>query len=166
LFEGLHGLVREDAPAGIREHAHGAAEDAQIEEGFERAQWVRVELAAVIDARHARADDEIIRQEFVPEIDDFARLREEAVAANVEAIAFMDDGAADAADILRVLLGDENAHVLLGEKIAGGQASWPRADNGDVHGRTRVHLRHLRIPEFCQRGFLPVHRKWQSKRYR
>jgi hypothetical protein len=41
-------------------------------------------LAVVVDAGEARALDEIVGQYLVPEVDDLLRLREEAMAADVE----------------------------------------------------------------------------------
>ena len=57
-------------------------------------------------------------------------LREEAVAAEVEAVAVALDGAREAAD-LRVGLEDDDRLGVAGEDIAGRQPGRPRAEDGD-----------------------------------
>ena len=54
------------------------------------------------------------------------------MAADIEAIALVLDGAADAADVARVLFDDRDLEALLGKEIAGGQPRWSRADDGDI----------------------------------
>jgi hypothetical protein len=51
---------------------------------LEGAQRVGIELATIVDARQTFPRYEIVGQDFVPEVDDFLRLGEEPVAANVE----------------------------------------------------------------------------------
>ena len=114
----VHGLrLFHRKGAGISERGEtgetlGEAELAQSLEGFQR---IGVELAAVEDAREARALDEIIRQDLVPEIDNFLRFREEAMPADVEEKALVIDRPADAADVDRVLFEDEDAAAGFGE---------------------------------------------------
>ena len=93
---------------------------AQRLEGLER---ISVELAFVIDSRQAGTVDEIVWQDLVPEIDDFLRFREEAVAADVEQKAFVIDRAADAADIDRVLFDDVDGFAGLRERVGCRKAS-------------------------------------------
>jgi hypothetical protein len=59
------------------------------------------------------------------------RLGEEAVAADVEAVTAMLDGARDAADVVGVLLQDANGRAVLDELVCRGQASRTRAENDD-----------------------------------
>ena len=63
-------------------------------------------MAVVVDARQARALDEVVGQDLLPEVDDLLGLGEEAVAADVEQEVLVAGGAADAADVGRVGLDD------------------------------------------------------------
>ena len=54
------------------------------------------------------------------------------MAADVEHEALVFDGAADAADIDRVLLDHDDRGVFLGQAIGGGEPGGPRADDEDV----------------------------------
>ena len=107
-------------------------EDAEIAQRLEGAQRIGVEFAAVVDARQARPLDEVVGQDLLPQVDDFLRLREEAVPADVEHEAVVLDGAADAADIDRVLLDHDDRRVFLGQAVGGGEAGRPGADHEDV----------------------------------
>ena len=51
------------------------------------------------------------------------------MAADVEQEALVFDGAADAADIDRVPLDDDDGRVLLGQAIGGGEAGGPGTDH-------------------------------------
>jgi hypothetical protein len=65
----------------------------------------------------------------VPEVVDLLVLGEEAVAAEVEAVAVgVDDGLGDAADLV-VGLEDDDLLALLGQQVAGGQAGGAAADD-------------------------------------
>ena len=86
---------------GIGQHAGGAGEYPEIAQRLERAQRIGIEFSAIIDARQPRPRDEVVRQDLVPEVDDFLGLGEEPVAANVEQEILVPHGAADAADIDR-----------------------------------------------------------------
>src|SRR5512139_1455442 len=59
-------------------------------------------------------------------------LGEEAVAADVEAEAVMLDRAADAPDIMRVLLDHDDRGRLPGEAIGGGEPGRARPDDEDL----------------------------------
>ena len=125
-------LDRERLGVGERQHAGGAGEDAEVLQRLEGAQRIRVVLAAVVDARQARPRDEIVGQDLLPQVDDFLRLREEAMPADVEHEAVVFDRAADAAHVHRVLLDHDDRGVLLGEAVGGGEAGRPCADHEDV----------------------------------
>ena len=84
------------------------------------AQRVVEELAVPEDARHARALEEVLAHDLVPEVVDLLGLGEEAVAAEVEAVAVADRGLGDAADLV-LGLEDDHGQALLGEQVAGGQ---------------------------------------------
>ena len=69
---------------------------------------IGIVFAAIEDARQPRPLDEVVRQNFVPEVDDFLRLGEEAMAADVEQEILVAHRAADAADIDRIFLDHEH----------------------------------------------------------
>ena len=75
------------------------------------------ELAAPEDAAHARAHEELVAHDLQPEVVDLLGLREEAMAAEVEAEALgVDDRLGDAADLL---VGLEDDDLLAGLGHAG-----------------------------------------------
>ena len=85
LMERLRRRDRPHAGPAVGGDAGDAFEDAEVAQRLEGLQRIGVELALVIDARQARAIDEIVGQDLVPEVDDLSsRLREEPVAADVE----------------------------------------------------------------------------------
>src|SRR5690606_19121916 len=118
VLKALHFLDREKPVPKIAEHAGGGAPDPEIAQGFEGAQRIGVELALVIDAAHPRTLDEVVGQDLVPQIHDLFALREEAMATDVEPIAFVLHCAADATNVGGILLDDRNGFALLGEQIA------------------------------------------------
>src|SRR3546814_16984729 len=83
-------------------------------------------------AAHPRPLDEIVGQNLVPQLDDFAALRKEAMPTDVEAKALMLDRPADPADVNRVLLDHRHAITLLRQRIGGGQPRGAGTDDGDV----------------------------------
>ena len=110
-----------------------ASQMPRLRSAFERLQRVVVVLALVVDAAHARPQHEVlVRQDLVPEGLDLFDLREEAVAADVEAPAVALDGAADAADD-GVGLEDRRRDAVAGDQLVGrGQPGRPGADDDDV----------------------------------
>src|SRR5690606_14347185 len=84
IVECLRLLVRKRLFVHERKNAHGALDDAEVAERFERFQRIGIILAVVIDAAHARPRNEILRQDLVPEIDDLFGFRKEAVPTYVE----------------------------------------------------------------------------------
>ena len=89
-----------------------------------------VEVApAPVDARHARAHEELVAHDLEPEVVDLLALGEEAVPAEVEAVALgVDDGLGQAADLL-VGFQHDHAPAGLGEQVARGQAGGAAADD-------------------------------------
>lgn len=70
----------------------------------------------------------------MPQGDDVRRLGEEAVSADVEAVAVELFGATDAADLVGILLDERNRQIgLLGQQVAGGEAARPGADDEYVN---------------------------------
>jgi hypothetical protein len=74
--------------------------------------------------------------DLVPEVVDLLHLREEAVAAEVEAVAVALCRLCDAAHLV-LGLEDDDREPLLGEQVPGGQASRPAAED---HGRLLGHV--------------------------
>jgi hypothetical protein len=66
--------------------------------------------------RDSRGARKIVGKDLVSECHHLARLREEAVASDVEEEAFVGDGPADSADIMLVLFDDEFSPRLRAEK--------------------------------------------------
>jgi hypothetical protein len=89
-----------------------------------------VEVAAAPeDARHAGTHEELVAHDLEPEVVDLLVLGEEAVPAEVEAVAVrVDDGLGDAADLV-VGLEDDDLLALLGQQVARGQAGGAAADD-------------------------------------
>ena len=111
--------------------------DAEPAERVGRLQRIVEELAVVVDAREARHRDELVAEDLVPELFDGRDLGEEAVAADVEAIALVLRGARDAADdVVGFEHGD--AHSRLGEQIGRRQAGRAGADDHDVIVRLKA----------------------------
>jgi hypothetical protein len=133
VAEALGVLAGKELRLGERGHAHCRTPQAEVPQGLEGAQRIGVEFALIIDAAHPRPLNEIVRQDLVPEIDHFLGFRKEAVAADVEPETLMLHGAADAADIDRVLFDHSDRVTLLGEQIGGGQACRPRPDDRHVN---------------------------------
>ena len=93
-------------------------------------QRVVEELAVPVDARHARALEELLAHDLVPEVVDLLGLGEEAMAAEVEAVAVADLGLGQPADLV-LGLEDDHRHAAAGEEVAGGQARGTAAEDGD-----------------------------------
>jgi len=82
--------------------------------------------------------EHVSAQDFGPEIFDLAGLGEKPVAADVEAVPAVINGARDATDILRIALEHNNRSTLLGEFVGGGQARGS-GSNDDGLGFSLVH---------------------------
>jgi hypothetical protein len=126
-------LDRAELGPAERGHALGGRPDAQVRQRLEGLQRIGVELLAIIDPRQARAVDEVVGQDLVPEVDDLLALREEPVAADVELEALVVHGPADAADIGRVHLQHGHATPGLGQGVGGRQAGRAGADHQGFH---------------------------------
>ena len=82
----------------------------------------------------------------MPEVVDLLDLGEEAVAAEVEAVAVADGGLGDAADLVLGLEHD-TGEPLLGEQVAGGQAGGAAAEDD---GRLLAHVGPRRLNVWCE----------------
>ena len=111
------------------------------------------ELAVPEDPRLARALQELLLHDLVPELVDLVALGEEAVAAEVEPVAVADLGLGDAADLV-LRLEHDHGHATLREQVAGGQARRATAEHrdgpavatlvvGGVPGRIEFNGRHV-----------------------
>jgi len=65
-------------------HAAGALDESEILQSLEGLERIGVKFAAIVNARQARTFEKIVGENFVPQIDDFFRLREETMPADVE----------------------------------------------------------------------------------
>ncbi len=132
---GVEGLRCRDGPRlgpEIGAHAGRTGERPEVAQGFEGLERIAVELAAIEDARQPRPLDEIVRQDLVPEIDDLARLGEEAVAADVEEVVLVVHRPADAADGVGVAFDHADVAPRLGQQVAGRQSGGAGADDQDL----------------------------------
>ena len=121
-----------DAHAKVREHAQHGLAHAQAAQRVEGSERVVEEAAAVVDAAHPRAEQELVtRQDLVPQVFHRLDLGEEAVATDVEAPAVPLDRAADAADN-RVGLEHGARLAALAEHVGGGEAGRTGADDNDL----------------------------------
>jgi hypothetical protein len=79
-------LGRPDAHERVREHAAHGLQQPEAAQGVAGLERVVEQLAAVVDAAHPRAEQELlVGQDLVPERLDLGHLGEEAVPADVEA---------------------------------------------------------------------------------
>ena len=103
---------------------------AELADHVHALQRVVEELAVPVDPRHARALEELLVHHLVPEVVDLLGLGEEAMAAEVEAVAVAHLGLGEAADLV---LGLEHDHrpPLPGEQVARGQPRRAAAEDGD-----------------------------------
>ena len=134
ILKALHILDREQVVTQIAEHAGGRAQKAQIPQSLKRAQRVGIEFALVIDPAHARALNEVVGENFIPQIDHLLRFGKEAVAADIKTVSFVFNRAADPADIGSIAFDDRDRFALFGQQIACGKP-----------GRTSTNNRHINI---------------------
>ena len=132
VLKALDLLVRKNLGLGKAHHAQRAAHDPQIPQRFKGAQRVGIEFALVVDPAHPRAFDEIVGQDLVPQINHLFRFGKEAVAADVEPVAFVLHGSADPADVVLVLFDNRDRESGLGQKVTGGQPSRARPDDRHI----------------------------------
>jgi hypothetical protein len=124
LALGLHGRP-EVGEAGAHE-----LERAELLDHVHALERVGQELPVPVDARHARALEELLAHDLVPQVVDFLGLGEEAVAAEIEAVPVAHLGLGDAADLVLGFEDDDGA-TLPREQVAGRQAGRAAAEDGD-----------------------------------
>src|ERR1700752_5420017 len=103
-----------------------------------------IELAAVIDARGARAMEHVLTRNLGPQILLFAGLREETVSADVEAKIFVIDGARDSTHVFRVALQNNHRGLLLRQFV--GRRQTRRSGTDDYRFEGLPHVLWKRIP--------------------
>ncbi len=136
LLEGVLAALGLDLRPHVGQERARQLDRAELLDHVRPAQRVVEELLVPVDARHARALEELLAHDLVPEVVDLLHLREEAVAAEVEAVlaarAVADLGLGDAADLV-LGLEDDHRKALLGQQVAGGEARGAAAE--DQRGR-------------------------------
>jgi len=103
---------------------------AELADHVRAAQRIVQEALVPVDARHARAQKELVVEHLVPEGVDLLGLGEEAVAAEVEAVAVAFLGHRQAAHLF-VRLEHDHRQPLLGQEVGGGEA---RGASAEHHG--------------------------------
>src|SRR5581483_8877026 len=92
------GPDRPDAGLHVAQDHLRRPPEAQLREGVERLERVVEELAVVVDPAEPVAGDQLVAEDLPPEPVDLLALREEPVAADVEAVALVHVRPADPAD--------------------------------------------------------------------
>jgi hypothetical protein len=122
------------AAAGDGQRVRGRAarqlEGADLAHDVGEAQRVVDEAPAPEDPREPVAHEQLVAEHLLPQRLHLGRLREEAMAAEVEAIAVAHDGARQPAD-LRVGLEDHDGALVVREHVACRQPSRPAAEHGE-----------------------------------
>ena len=131
LLEVARRRHRRQSRARIGQHAGRGLDRPELGQDLESPQGIGEELAAVVDARLAGPLEQIGAEDLAPQRFDGRRLREEAMAADIEMETRMLHRPGDPADMDRVTLDDGDRHAPLGQQIGRGQAGWPRADADD-----------------------------------
>ncbi len=111
-------------------HAAAELEQAQLLDHVHALERVLQELVVPVDPALARALEELLLHDLVPEVVDLLDLGEEAVAAEIEAVAVAHLGARDAAEHVG-RLEDHDRLALLRQLVCGGQAGGPAAEHDD-----------------------------------
>ena len=127
----------------VGQHAAHGFEDAQVGQRVHRFQRVVVKLAPIEDAALAGPQHEVlVGQDLVPQVLDRFDLREEAVAADVEAPPVALDGPADAPHHV-VTFEDGRPLPAPGQLVGGRQPCGSSADDHDIVGWLGVGLGHV-----------------------
>ena len=138
VLEGVVDLVPARRSAEVRGHAAGELDRAELPDHVGPAQRI-VEVALVpVDARHAWTQQELVAEHLVPQRVDLDRFREEAMAAQIEAVAVDLDGLGQPSHLLLGLQHDRIGPGLA-ELIRRGEAGGPAAED---ERRLRILGRH------------------------
>ena len=130
LLEVVLAPLRLDGRPQVGHAGEEQLDRAELADDVHALQRIVEELAVPVDPRHARALEELLPHHLVPEGVDLLGLGEEAVPAEVEAVAVAHLGLGQAADLV---LGLEHDHgpALTGEQVARGQPGGTAAEHGD-----------------------------------
>ena len=130
LLEVVLATVGRDRGPQVGEQAARELDRAELLDDVLPVERVVEELAAPVDARHARTAEELLLHHLVPEVVDLLGLGEEAVAAQVEAVAVANLGLRDAADLVLRLEHDDGT-PLLREEVPSREAGGAAAEDSD-----------------------------------
>ncbi len=119
VLEALLGADRPHPRLEIAEDHERRSPDPEVPEGVGRLERIVEESLVVVDPAEAVAYDQLVAEDLLPDPVHFLALREEAVAADVEAVAFILVGAADPADHRGVGLQDHASVPVPGELVSG-----------------------------------------------
>ena len=132
--------------ARVRERRNARLDEAEPRHDVPGLQRIREVLAVVVDARETRPDQELLAEDLLPQPLHRRDLREEAVAAEVEAIAVVLDGLRDAADDA-VRLEHGAGRAAQAQHVGGREPRGPGSEHCRAHGSSvachggRVYLR-------------------------
>src|SRR5216684_2285165 len=137
ILEAARRPVRCEAGARVRERAARRLQRAQLDERLGSLERIAEEPALVVDARGARPQEEVVRQDLRPQVLDLFRFGKEAMAADIEMESFVVLCARDSAHVAGIALEDRCRDALLAEEVCGGQARRARAEDRNLR---LVHL--------------------------
>ena len=129
------GLDRGQPGLEVARHDPERAQEAQLPERIDGLERIMEELAVVVDPAEPRPSEQLVAQDLAPEPVDLVALREEPVSADVEAIAFVLVGPADAADQPRVGFENDARLAVLAQLVGGGQPGRAAAGDDGLVGR-------------------------------
>ncbi len=132
VLEALRILDRLQPRTGIAGDAAHGFQRPQVPErvgGFDR---IGEEASPVIDAREPPAGQHLVAEDLGPQVFDLLVLGEEPVAADVESITLVLDGAGQTAYLPGILLEDRDRDVVLEKLVGGSQPRRARAHDDDV----------------------------------
>src|SRR5204862_6759468 len=121
VFEVARIAHRHKARFQPRQNAEDGFEGAEFDQGFERAERVGKKFATVKNARPARPIQHVLRQNLVPKLVYFFRLREKAITADVKLKTSVGGGAGNPADVHRIGCQNGGADRVPGQKGRAGQ---------------------------------------------
>src|SRR5882672_12504301 len=120
-------LYRVDARPRVAGQAPHRFNRPEVPERVGSLDRISEKASAVIDPRQAPPVQHLVAEDLGPEVFDLLVLGEEAVTADVEAIALVLDGPGQAAHLHWVLFQDGDRDVVLEELVRGGQPGGARA---------------------------------------
>src|SRR5258708_3700907 len=132
VFEALRILHGLQPRARVARHASDGLDRSQVPQRVSRLDRICEEATAVVDARQPAPGQHLVAEDLRPQVFDLLVLGEEPVAADVEPVALVLDGASQASYLLGVLLEDRDRDVVLEKLIGGSQPSGAGAHDDNV----------------------------------